>query len=178
MSNHLMVRAGLSAFINPPKEPELDPVATPFMCLAFVRMIIMRAYGISWNDFYTRMVVNKVERNNGKPTYWIARDAERAFRDKWSVAPNAYAPGDIVFNHKSFKDKYDIYEGHVGVYLGPQLFQVNGQWVVKNLVIENAPPSNRTVIASKGFILLSDFDKWMDVTTYVRLPLNREELLK
>lgn len=174
-----MQKAALDCFLNPPTD--LDYQGRAYLCLAFVRSIVMRAYGISWLEFYDKVVTEKVERPKGLPkNEWIARDFERGARNKgWAIKPGEERPGDIVFKYDTaYYNPGELYLGHVAVYVGAQLFYSGGKWIMKEVVIENARPEWRKgLLANKGCIVLSDYATFPAVTTRIRLPDTREGLL-
>jgi hypothetical protein len=173
--SHRLQEAGLRCFTNPPKDN--DYVNKAFLCLAFIRNIVQLGYEIDKDTFYTKVVrwQDRVERVNGEPSYWIARDAERSAREqKWGIWEGSPEPGELLFWYRTAKNKYGIYEGHILMYLGVLPLFIDDKWQLKRVCIENAKPEWRikdgSYLANNGCVVLVDLDKIPNLSMRARLP--------
>lgn len=168
-----MSEAALRVFANPPRD--YDYINNALLCLALTRNIVQLSFGMTYDDFYSIIVNERVERDeNNQPAYPIARDAERSMRHKWAVNFGDPEPGEVMFNYDAYPNKFGIKEGHVWAYIGVLPFQSNGTWALRRVVVESARPEWRrkdgSYLANNGCIVLSDLDKIKKITTRIRLP--------
>lgn len=136
------------------------------MCLAFVRVVVQHALGISYDDFYGYSI-----RVNAKPRPWWARDMERGLRDGqgWALDGERYGPGnryistaeakpgDLLFRWDTAENRDGEFVGHVGICLGA-------------LVMENIEPTYRrhsVQIPHHPTVSLTPMGEW-PVTTIIR----------
>lgn len=139
------------------------------MCLAFVRVVVQQALGITYDEFYSHRVM--VERASPDRDPW-ARDMERGLR-KWEVKtkrwgpegdPKRYAvldhlkPGDLLFRWDTARNPWGDYVGHVGIHLG-------GGLVMESIGPEHRPTSAR--VPKHYYVVLTPLGEW-PVTTVVR----------
>lgn len=143
------------------------------MCLAFVRVVVQHALGLTFDEFYAHgvRVESKVQ---NRP--WWARDMERGLRAKgWHVRtprwgpdgdPARYAvteerylrPGDLLFRWDTAENAFGEHVGHVGIYMGG------------GLVMENIAPKyrhNSARLARHHSVSLTPLGDW-PVTTIIR----------
>ena len=138
------------------------------MCLAFVRVVVQHALGISYDEFYSHGIrVESVAQ--GRP--WWARDMERGLRDGagWAVDGERYGkgnryirtdvarPGDLLFKWDTAVNRTGEFVGHVGICLG-------------GVLIENISPNyrpNSARLARNRNVSLTPVGEW-DATTIIR----------
>jgi len=148
----------------------------PGRCLAFVRVVVQEALGITYNQFYSYK--RMVERLTPDTEPW-ARDMERGLKAAGMEVPlerygpegdpsryvvldeSRLEPGDILFRWDTARNKWGDYVGHVGIYLG------NG------LLIENIDPKHRPNSAHSrrlSCVAVTVLGEW-PVTTVIRWKL-------
>jgi hypothetical protein len=152
-TNEKVIKAAWQFYKSPPKWA-LNEAG---WCLRLVRAVVERAEGLPDMGFYNKYVKQKADPPHDG---FIARDAEKSLRALgYAIKPDQVMPGDLVFK---FDVKYnsDFWVGHVGII------------IAQGVVLENARPEwrNGGLFDNKGNVLLSDFEQWPAVTTYIRLP--------